>query len=70
MGEHVSAVSWEIAKLKLTADDVLVVKCKGYLDRGDGERIKAVVRLEIPPSTKILVLDERVDIAVLTVAAA
>jgi predicted peroxiredoxin len=56
----------EIAKLRLDAGDVLVVKMKGRLPQEAAQRIHETMARVVPAGVKCLVVDPSLDLAVMT----
>lgn len=55
----------EVERLALKPGDILVFKCPMPLSDDDFETIRARLRENLPESTKVLVLDNGADVAVL-----
>lgn len=59
-------LEFKIAHMPLAPGDVLVVKVKGLITQEQGRRIELQARDKLPPDIKVIVIDQSIDLAVLT----
>lgn len=57
-----------IARLTLAPGDVLVAKAKGEMTSAAAERGERYLRMLVPHGVRVMVIDDRVDLSVLTKA--
>jgi len=62
----VKAVTVEIAKLKLAPGDVLVIKERHRLSMAECEQLQLIVKSVVPAEIPVIVLDNTVDLEVLS----
>lgn len=58
--------SFQIAKLRLVAGDILIVKIEGHISQEIACRIRDNMKAEIQPDIKVLVLDGGITLSVLS----
>ncbi len=61
-----TAPTFTIARLDLRAGDVLVVKSPKALNRSQSEGLRAWLEKTVPADCKVLILDDGIDLAVMT----
>lgn len=56
----------EIAKLRLTAGDVLVVKADSKITKETADHIQMIIKEKLPPDVGCMVIDPSIILSVLT----
>lgn len=59
-------VEFQIAKLKVESGDLLVLKFNGRMTDEIAMKIKAIAKANLPDGVKTMVIDQSLDLSVLT----